>query len=118
MTGTQRSALDSAMNNVALRTEVYDFLYRHFPGSTLDDGYFFVMIEAPVARRVQRGKVQEVFQRLLDAPSWLVTVNNDPSDSIDATRIEKHSTDYTPDWSHSDAVPQWIAELPARPRVD
>jgi hypothetical protein len=80
--------------------------------------YFFVMIEAPVARRVQREKVQEVFQRLVDAPSWLVTVNNDPSDSIDATRIEKRSTDYSPDWSHNEAVPQWIAELPAKPRVD
>lgn len=106
------------MSNDALRTEVYDFLSQHFPGSTLDDGYYFVQIQAPVTRRILSDNVQDVFEQLLDAPSWLITVNVDPSDLIDATRIEQRVTSYNPDWNYSEDVPQWIAELPARARVD
>lgn len=106
------------MSNGALRMEVYGFLYRHFPGSTLDDGYYFVHIQAPVARRVHVDKVLEVFEKLVDAPSWLITVNDDPSDSIDATRIEQRTTSYNPDWNYCVDVPQWFAALPAKPRVD
>ena len=106
------------MSNDTLRTEVYDFLQRHFPGSTLDDGYFLVRIQAPIARDVHRDKALEVFEKLVDAPSWLVTANNDPSDAIEATRIEQGTTNYNPDWSYSEQIPQWFAELPAKPRVD
>jgi hypothetical protein len=106
------------MTNDALRTDVFDFLYQHFLGSTLDDGYSFVRIQAPVTRRVHHDKVLEVFDELVDAPSWLVMVNVDPSDLIDATRIEQRVTSYVPDWNYSEEMPQWIAELPARPHVD
>lgn len=106
------------MSTHALRAEIYDFLNRHFPGSTLDDGYFFARIEAPVVRNVHSDKLGEVFDKLVDAPSWLVTVNNDPTGLIDARRIEQGLTSYTPDWNYNEDVPQWFVELPARPRVD
>src|SRR5262249_18304524 len=102
----------------SIRTDVYEFLGRQFPGSTLDDGYFFVQIKAPIVRDVRRDRANTVLDKLCDTPTWLITVNNDPRDLIEATRVEQGTTSYNPDWNHSEDVPQWLAELPARPRVD
>jgi hypothetical protein len=101
-----------------LRSEVYDFLYSTFPGSTLDDGYYFVHVKAPVSRRVRRVSATDVLTRLVDEPSWLVTVNADPTGFVGAARFEKGSTTYNPDWNISEEMPQWIAALPANPVVD
>lgn len=101
-----------------IRTEVYDFLSRYFPGSTLDDGYFFVRIEAPSTHRVRREMAQVVLDRLCDGPSWMVTVNLDPNTAVSPVRLEQTTVAYSPDWTASEEIPQWFAELPLRARVD
>jgi hypothetical protein len=106
------------MSNQDLRTQVCEFLDRSFPGSTLDDGYFFVRIEAANSRRVRRESMSAVFDRLIDRPCWLVSVNNDPRDFVESPRLEQGTTDYAPDWNYTEPVPQWFVELPIRARVD
>lgn len=102
----------------SIRTEVYEFLSRYFPGSTCDDGYFFVRIEAPVTRCVRREMAQALLDRLCDAPLWMVTVNLDPGAAVTAARLEQTTVSYSPDWTVSDEVPQWFAELGRGAHVD
>ena len=102
----------------SIRMDIYEFLARHFPGSTLDDGYFFVQIEGSTTRRVRRERANEVLEKLCREPSWLVTVNNDPHGSVSPVRIEQRMTNYNPDWNYNEPIPQWLAELPAMPRID
>jgi len=99
------------MSQEKLSDEVRRFLESHFPGSSIDDGYYFVILESAAWRRV-RDDPFELLQRVADRVSersfWLICVGADPRDLVPARVAEQQTTLYTPDWNVQQELPQWF----------
>lgn len=83
----------------SLFEEVHAFLRAAFRGSTLNDGYSFILFEAPVVRRIRPGMVQQAASLVAAGPCWLLMVGRDPSGLVPARRIEEDETIWNPDWN-------------------
>lgn len=83
----------------SLFEEVRAFLRLAFRGSTLSDGYSFILFEAPVARRLRSGMVQQAASLMASGPCWLLMVGRDPSGLVSVRRMEEDETIWNPDWN-------------------
>lgn len=99
------------MTSPILSESVRKFLDANFPGSSLDDGYYFVSIGACPNWRVHDWAVQQVSDRLAGEGTWLVTVGVDPRPYTNARYVEQRTVVYTPDWNVEKKLIQWLAEL-------
>jgi hypothetical protein len=99
------------MSQARISNDLRTFLDAEFPGSTLDDGYFFVRIEAPVSQLVHRDRLQPIADRLGEGDAWLVVVSTDPRDVLPGADVEERAVDYRPDWDVDDKMSQWVVEL-------
>ena len=99
------------MSKGRISDDLRTFLDATFPGSTLDDGYFFVRIEAPASQLVHRDQLQPIADRLGEGHAWLVVVSTDPRDVLPGANVEERTVDYRPDWDVDDKMTQWIVEL-------
>lgn len=88
------------------------FLSHYFPGSRIDEGYYFVSIREGVEACIRHEQRQCLVDRICERPSLLVTVGVDPRPFVHATRVEQRVVDYNPDWDVHVSRPQWLAELP------
>jgi hypothetical protein len=102
---------------MSITEDLLGFLASTFPGSTIDDGYFFIVIRGGAERFVRYDKLQEAVDRITDGRCWLVTVNVDPRDLVEPDRIEQRTVDYNPDWNVHEPMPQWIVDVSST-RVD
>src|SRR5262249_36165525 len=90
---------------------VRSYLHSNFPGSTIDDGYYFVSITGGVRCRVDDAFVQEIGERLAEPGSWVITVGVDPRSYVSASSTEERSVYYKPDWDVEIKLSQWLVEL-------
>lgn len=99
------------MSAPKISEEVLRYLNANFKGSTIDDGYYFVSMRAPVRWRVHDSAVEEVGERLAESGSWVITVGVDPRPYVSASTIEQRTVTYTPDWNVEKELAQWLVEL-------
>ncbi len=99
------------MSDGRITGELRAFLDAVFPGSTIDDGYFFVRIEAPAAQLVHRDRLQPIADKLGEGNGWLVIVDADPSDLLPGADLEERTVDYRPDWDVDEKMRQRVVEL-------
>jgi hypothetical protein len=94
-----------------ISSDLRAFLDTVFPGSTIDDGYFFVRIEAPVAQLVHRDRFQPIADRLGEGDGWLVVVDADPRGVVPGADSEERTVHYRPDWDVDEKRSQWVVVL-------
>jgi len=99
------------MSAPKISDRVRSYLDANFKGSTIDDGYYFVSIRAPVCWRIHDEAVQEVGERLAEIGSWVITVGVDPSPHVTANAVEQRTVIYNPDWNIEKKLSQWLVEL-------
>jgi hypothetical protein len=96
--------------------EIRAFLDRELPGSTLEDGYFFVVIDAAARRDVRGGCCQPLADDLCRGRCWLVVVGGDPrAHAPGFVRAEERQVTYSPDWDRSEPMAQWLVEVVGTP---
>jgi hypothetical protein len=100
---------------MSLKQEIVSFLGATFPGSTLDDGYFFVVMKAAHALAVPHGAAQRVVDKLCAGRCWLVCVGGDPGSHVRASRSEKDTVRYTPDYDIAQPMERWWLALDPAP---
>lgn len=99
------------MSAPSISDKVRSYLNADFKGSTIEDGYYFVSMRAPVCWRIQDGAVQQVGGRIAESGSWVITVGVDPTPYVKASTVEQRSVLYNPDWDIEKELPQWVVEL-------
>jgi hypothetical protein len=87
------------------------FLDATFPGSDIDDGYYFVSIKPRALRRVKRASLQQVVDRLCENDCWLVFVGPDPRKHVHARAAEQRTVVYAPDWNIQERRGEWLLDL-------
>lgn len=90
--------------------EVEDWLADNFPGSTIEDGYYFVRIKAEVECQVLLPESQAMSDYLTRGRCWIISVGGDLTPFTNPTRVEQDMTIYNPDYNIWEEIPRWIAE--------
>jgi len=99
-----------------IHAELLEFLDKHFPGSTIDNGYHFVSINAPAVSPLVRADAQQrVADKFCTGRYWLLSVDIDPQAFLKVDRIEQRTVFYRPDWNVEEKRTQWLAELRETP---
>jgi len=95
---------------VTVFAELSAFLEKDFPGSDLDEGYYFVRIKAPHETAAIRGRMQPIADDLCAGRAWLVVVGADPAPFTKAA-IETREVRYRSDWNVDEPKTMYGAEL-------
>jgi hypothetical protein len=90
-----------------------EYLNRTFPGSQFDEGYSFVFLRAPFARRATEEDYQPIVDDLCVGDSWLVAVNVDWKLVGPVKQHEVDTILYTPDWNIEEKYDEHIAIIDA-----
>jgi|SRR5664279_6077877 len=99
------------MSTTKLADEIRAFLDESFPGSSIDDGYYFVNIKAPVSRGVVHEQSQRIVDRICAGTCWVIAVGLDLPSHVRARAIEQRSVTYNPDWNVQKEMLQWLVVM-------
>lgn len=95
---------------MALLDELEALLARDFPGSTLDEGYWFVKIKAPHEGCVAGGRSQPIADDLCAGRAWLLVVGADPAPFV-GTATETRRVQYQSDWNVNETMTMYGVAL-------
>jgi hypothetical protein len=105
------------MTQNRLSDEIRTYLGSHFPGSSVDDSYYFVTLQGGARRHIIDDPfelLQRVADRLCERQFWLVAVGMDPREFVEPRVVEQEATFYQPDWNVDEKLTQWfVAAAPA-----
>jgi hypothetical protein len=93
------------------------FLDENFPGSRIDDGYYFIAIREGAAAPIRHDHRQRLANRIGERRCLLVSVGIDPRPLLRTNRVEERTVEYNPDWDVHVPRPQWLVDLPPQ-RID
>lgn len=99
------------MSTTKLADEIRAFLDETFPGSSIDDGYYFVNIKAPVSRGVVHEQSQRIVDQICAGTCWVIAVGLDLPSHVRARVIEQRLVTYNPDWNVQKEMMQWLAVI-------
>jgi hypothetical protein len=99
------------MSAPSISDSVRSYLNAYFKGSTIEDGYYFVSVRAPICWRIHDSAVQQVGDRIAESGSWVIAVGVDPTRYVNASTVEQRTVIYNPDWNIEKELPQWVVEL-------
>lgn len=93
-----------------LSERVRAFLDARFPGSSIDDGYYFVRIVAPIEVQIRDEDRQRVAERVCAGRCWIISVGVDPRLHLKVLEGEQRTVTYNPDWNVERDLPQFLVE--------
>lgn len=105
------------MTQHTLSDNVRSYLDEHFPGSSIDNTYYFVTFNSPVNASIPEAQVGSVAANLAQPGAWLITVGVDPRAFVKPRKVEQSTVLYQPDWNIEKKLVEWIIEID-EPGVD
>lgn len=101
------------MSHERLSDKVRTFLDQEFPGSSMDEGYYFVTIEAPIRGTVRDDPFQlleRTVERICRHGCWAIVVGTDPRPYLRVGEADSREVNYRPDWNIEEPMTQWVVE--------